>query len=1214
MTTPLATAAPLGGTAGMNDADLFGDLVPPAGNAPQQPPSIFDDLVPKPKPKPGIVRSLLDVDRGALATASGFLDRTTAGVLHLGSAALSNIPGDNPISRGARSVGAALDAQDKRLNAEADARRDFIVGNDPNKNETASQVGQVGAAIPLQVAKYAALGPAALPVLAAEAAASKPDESSAALLAKGARLAGNPLSLGDVLDRAAAHPVSRALTDLAFNLLTEGAVKGASKMRYTAPAVTAVDDAAGSVAPKMLNAGHYEAPAVTFSTRDVPESDPTKLLAEQSAPLGRATEGSETLGPAIPIKGVPLPVPSEAELFGDLVPASRQLQRGSLVTPPPVGAGEARIRRLVFEGSGDVPRASVDGPAGPAVPPVDAVAPFGAPAGEPTPRGVLYDAGGAAAAALKTRPGKGALLSAGGYGLTQTDDERLQSTGRGIMGLGMLYGFAPQIRALGSKAGETITEAMSKSPVGVKILNTLSHDILADPAVKQVVAEAQDGIAESRARARELSAKSRALGPVGDRAVSDVVEGEHFEQNLDPKDVPAVVAVAEQVSREFTNLGNAKVQAGLLTPETLAKRDGSYLPRVYAEHEAASATTGAQGDGGFRVGGSGIRDDALTPENRNQLGEIREASYRTQRGIERGGRDVATAKLFNALSEMPGVIHPDYAQAVTDLRAAKRASVTAKTPAQQAVADQQFWAARGKLAEVAKSAKDAGYVTMPDTRAMGALAGATVRPDVAAYLNAVPDLSSPKDLWGKILKPWKVTKTAYNPGTNSRNFIGNIMLAHMGGMPMQTFPKWWAKGLEDYRSYGKDTRYLAERGIIGSADPVSGDAANGGTLTGDAALRNLARTTRPETKSALDMAGITPMGNVEKALRSGNAKVQAFYGAGDGVFRVGFFKKLLADGVPPAEAAARTHEQFVHYDTRSPLLGALRNSISPFIMFPAKAIPMVLNQIVDHPERWLTLAAMWGGLDQVSRRRYGAMDEHDLPVNQRNNSMLGYLLPGKIQVDAIAQPIAKAAGTPIKPGTHPTIDVGGLTPLAGLTGTTVPGAVGAKFGLPSILQPSGPAIDVGARAFNVDPYTGQKWMTPADETSDKAAKVAGALGTFALPSAAAIHVPRVAGDVRNNDGAAAALDALGFAGVRPGMVRHGVQQQADRRAFESASVEVRQDLRRDLINAVNSPERQRALRLAARAKLVRLEESYRASVVPSAPAKDSERPAYTPPP
>lgn len=1197
----------------MGDDDLFGDLIP-GGAKPSGASGVFDDLVPPAKKGPTKLRSLADQGRGIGATLVTAIPRVLAEATHLGGKLLGATPGMGPIGEATRSVGGFLDRLSKTDTDLADKVRDAIVGNDPGKDEFASQVGQVGTALPLQVAKYAAMGPAAIPVMAAEAAAAEPDQSSAALLSKGAKLVGNPLGIGDVLDRAAQHPVSRTLTDLLFNAGTEGALHGIGKLKNAKPVpnAPAVESAVEAQAPKMLKAGHYEAPPVKFTTRDVPESDPTKMLPSKAAPLGRATEGPDLLGPAIPMKGVPLPVPSESELFADLIPPSRQLQRGALVTPAPASPTDTRIRRLVFEGSTDVPRASVRRVAGPAVPPVEAVAPFGPPADE-MPRGILFDAGGVAAAALKTRAGKGAALSGAGYAMEQSDDERLKSTGRGIMGLGMVYGLAPQLRALGGKVAGTITDAMSKSPVGVKILNTLSHDILADPAVKQLVSEAQEGIAYGRARGRELSAKSRALGPVGDRAVSDVVEGEHFEQGLHSKDVPAVVAVAEQVSREFSELGHQKVGAGLLTPETLAKRDGNYIPRMYAEHEIAGDGASAQGGAKFRVKGDKARDESLTPDSRNKLGEIREASYRTGLGIERGYRDVATAKLFNALNEMPGIIHPDYANATAELRAAKRASVTAKTPAEQAVADQRFWAARGKMQNVAKAAKDAGYITMPETKAMGALAGATVRADVGGYLNAVPDLSSPKALWGRILKPWKVSKTAYNPGTHSRNFIGNIMLAHMGGMPMQTFPKWWAKGLEDYRAYGADTKYLAERGVIGSADPVTGDAASGGTLTGDAALRNLARTTRPETKSALEAAGMSPMGNVESSLRRKHAWVTSKYAAGDGIFRVAFFKKLVADGVPMEQAAARTHEQFVHYDTRSPLLGALRNTVSPFIMFPAKAIPMVLNQIVDHPERWLTLAALWGGLDQASRRMYGAMDEHDLPENQRNNSALGYLLPGKIQVDAIAQPIAKAVGSPIKPGTHPTIDVGGLTPLSGLAATSIPGAVGARLGLPAILQPSGPVVDLGARAFNVDPYTGRKWMTPADETSDKLGKIAGALGTFALPSAAAIHAPRIAGDLRDGDGAAAALDALGFVGVRPSMVRHGAQQQADRRAFESAVIEIRQELRHDLLNTVNNPNRQRSLKETAAAKLRRLAATYRSSLTPvSQPNNDV--PAYTPPP
>jgi hypothetical protein len=234
----------------------------------------------------------------------------------------------------------------------------------------------------------------------------------------------------------------------------------------------------------------------------------------------------------------------------------------------------------------------------------------------------------------------------------------------------------------------------------------------------------------------------------------------------------------------------------------------------------------------------------------------------------------------------------------------------------------------------------------------------------------------------------------------------------------------------------------------------------------------------------------------------------------------------------------------------------LRNTVSPFVMYPAKAIPMLVGQIVEHPVRWMTLAAGWGALNEFGESQAGEINEQqDMRPNQRTNRAAGYLLPGNVQL-----PFRD------KGGHASTVNVARFTPLSALTGSPAPGSLAMALSddVPGILQPTGPMIDMGARLTNTDPFTGEKLVVPGDDAQDVALKAAEGLGALVLPSALSFHTPRVARDLANRDATAAAVDALGFVGLRPTVVRRGAQLQREQREFEDATYNIGRELRSDL--------------------------------------------------
>lgn len=778
-----------------------------------------------------------------------------------------------------------------------------------------------------------------------------------------------------------------------------------------------------------------------------------------------------------------------------------------------------------------------------------------------------------AARALVPRPVRAIGVAGAGVGLAQSDDEKIAATGTGLIALAGLHAIGlPNIKAAGQFIGGRSAAKLAESATGQKALDFLGASST-DPRVSKAVQAYDEAVAFGRAKSAELSKASKVLGPAGDRSVSDIIEMESIEPLTGGQE--QALSVAQRVVDQFTHLGRELVRVGALAPAQAAKYEGKYMPRLYAEHLGDDVVANAKALRGTagktpRLTPYQSRQD-LSPEVREGLGEIREASFRTAYGMDRGYRNVAAADLFAGLKEIPGAVHPEFSAAADALLAAR------------VVGERKgIVAAKDQLAGISsRLTKEPGFTRLTDTPGMGVLRGAVVRNDVAGYLNEVPQLLGKNSLF----QWWKKAHTVLNPGTHIGNTMSNSVVAHMSGLPVPSQPRALAAALKDYNAYGPSTQYLAELGVLERGLPTLSDAAvpvGGKKLS--SVLAELSETTRPATAKVLKEKGITPRSFLQRKAEAFTGGMEQLYSKEDGVFRVATWNKLVADGMEPKAAADYVDRAFVNYRTRSPLLGVIKNTVSPFVMYPVKAIPFVTGQIIEYPWRWATLAAAWGGLDQYSQRKVGEIAQRDLRPDQKTNRALGYLAPGFVQM-----PFAG------KEGEKYALDVSRWTPFSALTGSAAPGSTAFALGgsrVPGILQPSGPLVDIGARLANRDPFTGDKLIRAGDEAKDKAMVAIESALALATPSAVGFHAPRVAKDIIAGDLPAAAFDALGFLGARPNVVRPGMQSRMRLREYDDARNNIIADLRADL-RATKSEDRRATLRQRASDKLTRLVSKYK---------------------
>jgi len=315
---------------------------------------------------------------------------------------------------------------------------------------------------------------------------------------------------------------------------------------------------------------------------------------------------------------------------------------------------------------------------------------------------------------------------------------------------------------------------------------------------------------------------------------------------------------------------------------------------------------------------------------------------------------------------------------------------------------------------------------------------------------------------------------------------------------------------------------------------------------------------------------------------------------------VALYKKLRDNGMGGDEALKEVERVLPGYDTRSPLLTGIKNSVSPFIMYPVKYIPSLVEDIMDHPERWVILAALWGGMDQWSRSQYTPVDDRDLRPEQRMNKRLGYLMPGTIQADAFMRPLAKAFGAEPKRGENYTFDVSRFTPLGLFSGSPAPGSVVGKIlpGVPgaSILQPSGPIPELFSRAKNIDPFTGREWMTGGETAGQQARMIAeDVVLPFVTPTAVSYYGKKLLKESIPSENRSEILsDVMGLLGTKSQIVRPGMQSRYERQDFMNQMRAVKSK-RDNLLRKTESPERRQELLDASAKDLRRIRAKYSAS-------------------
>ena len=75
------------------------------------------------------------------------------------------------------------------------------------------------------------------------------------------------------------------------------------------------------------------------------------------------------------------------------------------------------------------------------------------------------------------------------------------------------------------------------------------------------------------------------------------------------------------------------------------------------------------------------------------------------------------------------------------------------------------------------------------------------------------------------------------------------------------------------------------------------------------------------------------------------------------------------------DAAMFARKQFIDYDIQAPAINALRNSMTPFISFTYRMIPILVETAVLRPTKYVKYAVLGAGLTQLEGMYGGEEDK-----------------------------------------------------------------------------------------------------------------------------------------------------------------------------------------------------------------------------------------------
>ena len=226
---------------------------------------------------------------------------------------------------------------------------------------------------------------------------------------------------------------------------------------------------------------------------------------------------------------------------------------------------------------------------------------------------------------------------------------------------------------------------------------------------------------------------------------------------------------------------------------------------------------------------------------------------------------------------------------------------------------------------------------------------------------------------------WKVSKTAWNPTVHTNNIMSNFVLHDLIDADFKYLPRAFSALMK----HGKDNKISelvesAQKHGVFDADFVTKELEKIQDLKISSPYKFDGDAWNSASKASL---------NIYKDILKSNplAKLTDWYRFEDHVFRLSVFQDRLAKGFSAAEAGLDARRSFVDYNINAPAINWMRLTMTPFLAYTYRIIPILAETAVVRPWKYFKYAAMGYGLNALGELVGGGDEKAERALMQEKD-------------------------------------------------------------------------------------------------------------------------------------------------------------------------------------------------------------------------------------
>ena len=371
------------------------------------------------------------------------------------------------------------------------------------------------------------------------------------------------------------------------------------------------------------------------------------------------------------------------------------------------------------------------------------------------------------------------------------------------------------------------------------------------------------------------------------------------------------------------------------------------------------------------------------------------------------------------------------------------------------------------------------FKRVPDNKRYGALQGALINKEIYDdFIESMDSVDTEMGLLEKTTALWKLSKVALNPPSQVRNFVSNMVLLQLSGIPMRKMPGYFIETLKQMRAKTGEAYNIARRNGIG-ASTFSSQEMN--------LLQN----------EFLKIDGNKEAGYFTKVREMAEAVARIASNAYGGIEAIGKVMKIqdeLSKGVKPTDAVIEANKWLFDYSLVPKKVNTLRRLPIgiPFLTFYYKAFPRMVETAVKTPWRFAPYVALSMGMAAVFKE---SNDLDDDDVEKLRDILPGYL-KGKPGVIPLPNKDAN--------GNWQFVDISYFYPWAQYSQffntlfDDKPGKIDRLLGTVGLFGGPVPTATAGLTT-NIDPFTNKEIVDEGALPGEKIARMMGWLYNIMTP-------------------------------------------------------------------------------------------------------------------